>query len=149
MEFQRVIALKDLPRGQMRACVLSSAPDVPGAGVERSQKGRDVVEPSAPDPLEAGVERSQTGREIVLCHTKQGIFALDNICTHAHARMNEGRLRGLRVICPLHGASFDVRDGRVLGPPATVPLAHHAVRVVDGFVEVALDHSTLNQSTSA
>ena len=112
MSFQRALALTEIPRGQMRACVLE-------------------------------------GREIVVCHTKQGIFALDNICTHAHARMNEGRLKGLRLVCPLHGASFDVRDGRVLGAPATVPLAHHEVRVVDGFVEVAIDHSTLNQSTSA
>jgi nitrite reductase/ring-hydroxylating ferredoxin subunit len=126
MEFQRALALKDIPRGQMRACLLL---------------GRHSVEQAAPDPLEAGVERSLTGREIVLCHTKQGIFALDNICTHAHARMNEGRLRGLRLICPLHGASFDVRDGRVLGAPATVPLPHYAVRVVEGFVEVALTHT--------
>jgi nitrite reductase/ring-hydroxylating ferredoxin subunit len=112
MHFERALPLSEVPRGQMRSCVIA-------------------------------------GREIVVCHTKQGVFALDNICTHAHARMVEGRLRGLRLICPLHGASFDVRDGRVLGAPATVPLAHHAVRVVDDFVEVALDHSTLNQSTSA
>ncbi len=132
MGFQRALALKDIPRGQMRACVLP---------------GRTGLGQSASD--EAGVERSPTGREIVLCHTKEGIFALDNICTHAHARMNEGRLRALRLICPLHGASFDVRDGRVLGAPATVPLPHYAVRVVDGFIEVDLDQSTLNQSTSA
>ena len=78
------------------------------------------------------------GREIVICHTRDGLFALDNICTHAHARMCEGRLRANRLICPLHGASFDVRDGRVLGPPATIPLATHEVRVVNGTVEVSV-----------
>ena len=78
------------------------------------------------------------GREIVVCHTREGVFALDNICTHAHARLCEGRLRATRLVCPLHGASFDIRDGRVLGPPALVPLATHAVRVTDGMVEVAL-----------
>jgi nitrite reductase/ring-hydroxylating ferredoxin subunit len=78
------------------------------------------------------------GREIVVCHTKEGVFALDNICTHAHARMCEGRLRATRLVCPLHGASFDVRDGRVLGAPATVPLATYPVRVVDGTVQVSL-----------
>jgi nitrite reductase/ring-hydroxylating ferredoxin subunit len=78
------------------------------------------------------------GREIVICHTREGVFALDNICTHAHARLCEGRLRATRLVCPLHGASFDVRDGRVLGPPAVQPLATHAVRVVDGAIEVAL-----------
>ena len=79
------------------------------------------------------------GREIVICRTREGVFALDNICTHAHARLCEGRLRATRLVCPLHGASFDVRDGRVLGPPAEIPLATHAVRVVDGAIEVALN----------
>jgi 3-phenylpropionate/trans-cinnamate dioxygenase ferredoxin subunit len=78
------------------------------------------------------------GREIVICHTREGVFALDNVCTHAHARMCEGRLRATRLVCPLHGASFDIRDGRVLGPPATVALPTHQVRVVDGTIEVAL-----------
>jgi nitrite reductase/ring-hydroxylating ferredoxin subunit len=78
------------------------------------------------------------GREIVVCHTREGVFALDNICTHAHARLCEGRLRATRLVCPLHGASFDIRDGRVLGPPATAALPTHAVRVVEGTVEVAL-----------
>src|SRR5262245_25696122 len=80
------------------------------------------------------------GREVVVCHVKGGgVHALDNVCTHAFARMNEGSLRGVRVICPLHGASFDVRTGAVLSAPATRPLVTHAVRVVDGVVEIAID----------
>jgi nitrite reductase/ring-hydroxylating ferredoxin subunit len=78
------------------------------------------------------------GREIVICHTREGVFALDNICTHAHARMCEGRLRATRLVCPLHGASFDIRDGRVLGPPAVLPLATFPVRVVNGTIEISL-----------
>jgi nitrite reductase/ring-hydroxylating ferredoxin subunit len=93
--------------------------------------------------LPAGRMRScrVEGREIVICHTKNGLFALDNICTHAFARMSEGRLRGVRLICPMHGASFDVRNGAVLSAPATRPLPTHSVRVVDGAVEVAIDPS--------
>ncbi len=75
-------------------------------------------------------------RELLVCHTKDGLFAVDNVCSHAYARLCEGRLRGTRLICPLHGASFDVRDGRVLGPPATQPLAAFAVRVSDGMIEL-------------
>jgi len=78
------------------------------------------------------------GREILICVTKQGVHALDNVCTHAYARMSEGRLRGIRLICPLHGASFDVRDGRVLGAPATEPLVCHRVRIVNGTIEVEI-----------
>ena len=89
-------------------------------------------------PLGSMRTRVLPEREIVICHTRVGVFALDNICTHAQARLCEGRLRGTRLVCPLHGASFDVRDGRVLAPPAAVPLASYAVRVVDGAVEVAI-----------
>jgi nitrite reductase/ring-hydroxylating ferredoxin subunit len=78
------------------------------------------------------------GREIVICHTREGWFALDNGCTHAYARLHEGRLRGVRLICPLHGASFDCRSGAVLGAPAVMPLQTHAVRIVDGDVEIQL-----------
>jgi nitrite reductase/ring-hydroxylating ferredoxin subunit len=78
------------------------------------------------------------GRELVICRTRAGVFALDNICTHAHARLSEGRLRATRLVCPLHGAAFDVRDGRVLASPAEVPLPTHAVRVVDETIEVAV-----------
>lgn len=78
------------------------------------------------------------GRDVVVCNSREGWFALDDICTHAYARMHEGRLRGCRLICPLHGASFDVRDGSVLGAPATTPLATFPVRIVDGWIEVAL-----------
>ena len=78
------------------------------------------------------------GRDVLVCHTKEGVFALDNVCTHAYARLHEGRLRGVRLICPLHGASFDVRSGSVLGPPAAQPLTPHAVRATQGVIEVAL-----------
>jgi nitrite reductase/ring-hydroxylating ferredoxin subunit len=77
-------------------------------------------------------------RELVICHTRAGLFALDNVCTHAEARLCEGRLRSTRLICPLHGAAFDLRDGRVLAPPAVYPLATHVLRVVEGVIEVAV-----------
>ena len=74
---------------------------------------------------------------VLVVHTKDGaVHAVHNVCSHAYAKLDEGRLRGTRVICPLHGASFDVRTGAVLGAPATVPLASYPVRVVDGRIEV-------------
>jgi nitrite reductase/ring-hydroxylating ferredoxin subunit len=79
------------------------------------------------------------GRAVILCHTKEGIFAVDNICTHAYARMSDGRLKGTRLMCPLHGGVFDVRTGDAIGGPAVRPLATHAVRIVGDSVEVAVD----------
>ncbi len=78
------------------------------------------------------------GRDVVVCHTKDSWHAVDNICSHAFVKMDEGRLRGFRLICPLHGASFDCRSGAVLGAPATKPLACWQVRIQGERIEVAL-----------
>jgi len=69
------------------------------------------------------------GREVLLCHTAEGIYAVDNLCTHAEARLCEGKLKGQRILCPLHGAAFDVRDGSALSRPATIALSTYPVKV--------------------
>jgi nitrite reductase/ring-hydroxylating ferredoxin subunit len=74
-------------------------------------------------------------RPLTICRMPDGIFAVDGVCTHAHALLHEGRLRGNRLICPLHGASFDVRSGKVLGGPATQELRCYAVRVSGDMIE--------------
>ncbi len=79
----------------------------------------------------------QNGREVLLCHTAEGVFAVDNLCTHAAARMSEGKLKGCKILCPLHGAAFDVRDGSVLTRPARVPLGSYVVRVEGDTVLLA------------
>jgi nitrite reductase/ring-hydroxylating ferredoxin subunit len=76
------------------------------------------------------------GGEFLVCRTSEGLYALDACCTHACARLDEGRLKGTRLSCPLHAAVFDVRSGAVLAGPATAALRTHAARVVDGVVEV-------------
>jgi 3-phenylpropionate/trans-cinnamate dioxygenase ferredoxin subunit len=76
---------------------------------------------------------------VLLCHTREGWFAVDNICTHAYAKLSEGRLRKTKLICPLHGGTFDCRTGAAIGAPAVLPLATYAVRVSGESVEIALD----------
>jgi 3-phenylpropionate/trans-cinnamate dioxygenase ferredoxin subunit len=77
-------------------------------------------------------------RSIVLCHTREGWFAVDNVCTHAYAKLSEGRLRKTKLICPLHGGTFDCRTGAAIGWPAVAPLGTYAVRLSGADVEIAL-----------
>jgi len=74
--------------------------------------------------------------ELLLCHTPEGIFAIDNLCTHAAERLSGGKLKGFRIFCPLHGASFDVRDGCALTRPASVALKTYPVRCVEEEIQV-------------
>jgi Rieske 2Fe-2S protein len=46
------------------------------------------------------------------------------------------------AVCPLHGAAFDVRDGRVLGSPAQVPLATYAGGILGAWFVRVPDWST-------
>jgi len=94
----------------------------------------------AADVPEGGMYEINFGsRNIVLCHTRDGWFAVDNVCTHAYAKLSEGRLRGRRLICPLHGGSFDCRTGAVLGQPAITPLKAYPVRLSGEDVEISID----------
>ncbi len=79
------------------------------------------------------------GHSIALYEVDGNIFATDNICTHAYARLSDGWLDGELIECPLHAARFDVRTGKVLDPPATVDLKTYPVRVVDDEIQVKLD----------
>ncbi|HEY1889548.1 MAG TPA: non-heme iron oxygenase ferredoxin subunit [Steroidobacteraceae bacterium] len=78
-------------------------------------------------------------RSIVLCHTRDGWFAVDNLCSHAYAKLSEGRLRKTRIICPLHGGSFDCRTGAATGAPAVAPLATYPIRLMGEDVEIAVE----------
>jgi nitrite reductase/ring-hydroxylating ferredoxin subunit len=79
------------------------------------------------------------GRSIALYDVDGTIFATDNICTHAYARLSDGWLDGEAIECPLHAARFDVRTGKVLDPPATEDLKTYAVRLVADDIEIKLD----------
>lgn len=73
---------------------------------------------------------------VLICRFRDELFALENQCSHAHSTFDEGRMRGYRLMCPLHGGTFDIRDGSATGAPATQPILSFPVRVVDGMVEV-------------
>jgi 3-phenylpropionate/trans-cinnamate dioxygenase ferredoxin subunit len=73
---------------------------------------------------------------LVLCRFRDEVFAVENLCSHALASFDEGRMRGYRLMCPLHGATFDIRDGAVTGAPATRPIKSFPVRLNNDKIEV-------------
>ena len=81
-------------------------------------------------------------RAILLCQTAEGYYAIDNECSHAMASLAEGKLKGNRVFCPLHGAAFDVRDGSALTRPASIPLQTYEVHINGDDILIALEHNT-------
>jgi len=78
------------------------------------------------------------GTSIAICRLQDAYYAIENRCSHALSTFDKGRLRGFRIMCPLHGATFDVRNGACTGAPATRPIRSFPLRIVDGMIEVNL-----------
>ena len=63
-------------------------------------------------------------------------FAIDDVCTHDGGGLAGGAVEDHQVICPRHGARFDVRTGAALTMPAVEPAPTYEVRIENGDVLV-------------
>jgi 3-phenylpropionate/trans-cinnamate dioxygenase ferredoxin component len=79
------------------------------------------------------------GTRLALLRQRAEVFAFSDCCTHEEASLSEGFVDGYVVECPKHGASFDVRTGKVLALPATHDLRTFPVRITEGQVWVQVD----------
>jgi nitrite reductase/ring-hydroxylating ferredoxin subunit len=75
---------------------------------------------------------------IAVFHVDGKFYATQDTCTHALASLAEGWLDGHEVFCPVHEASFDIRDGQPQCFPATEPLRIFTTVVEDGVVSADL-----------
>ena len=41
-------------------------------------------------------------------------YAIGDVCTHDDGPLGDGELDGYQIICPRHGARFDIRSGKAL-----------------------------------
>jgi len=77
--------------------------------------------------------------DIAIFKVDDGVFAMNNECTHGNARLCEGFVEGTFVECPFHQALFDVRDGSVGCGPATEAAKSWPVKIENGRVYLSLD----------
>jgi len=78
----------------------------------------------------------ENGHRIALIRLEEGIYALDDTCTHAEASLSEGDIVGKHVRCPLHGAEFEIPTGQVKAFPAVVGVNSYETKVEDDTILV-------------
>jgi 3-phenylpropionate/trans-cinnamate dioxygenase ferredoxin subunit len=76
------------------------------------------------------------GLALLICRTGDDYFAIENKCSHTGALLTRARIRGDCIVCPVHGARFQLRDGKHLTPPASRGLRTFALRIEGGRVLV-------------
>jgi naphthalene 1,2-dioxygenase ferredoxin component len=79
------------------------------------------------------------GREIALYDLDETLFATDDVCTHAYAKLSDGWLDNGEIECPLHAGRFDIKSGKATAPPCTDDLKTYPVRLVGEEIQVKLD----------
>lgn len=76
---------------------------------------------------------------IVLINHEGNYYAIADLCTHDEGPLGEGEIEDHQIICPRHGARFDIRTGEVLTLPAIRDVSSYPVRVRDGMVEIGVE----------
>ena len=79
------------------------------------------------------------GKEIALYDLDGMLYATDDICTHAYAKLSDGWLDKGEIECPLHAGRFDVKTGAATAPPCTENLKTYPVRVIGDDIQIKLD----------
>ncbi|MFO0014774.1 MAG: non-heme iron oxygenase ferredoxin subunit [Planctomycetota bacterium] len=92
------------------------------------------------DELQSGKPKTVEvlDRFVVLVRYDQQIYCIEDLCTHDGGTLGDGELEGFCLVCPRHGAKFDVRDGHVVCMPATEDTPSHEVRIDGDQVLVRL-----------
>jgi len=91
------------------------------------------------EDVEGGKLLDIGGRSLAVFRVGTNYYAIDNTCTHRGGPLAEGALVDEEVICPWHGAHFNVKTGAVCLPPAREGVKSFTVRVIGNDLEVEID----------
>lgn len=68
------------------------------------------------------------GNKIGIYFVDNEYYAIEDVCPHAFALLSQGFIEGCQVECPLHEATFDITNGKLLGGPADRDLQTYQVK---------------------
>jgi anthranilate 1,2-dioxygenase ferredoxin component len=88
-------------------------------------------------PEEGKLAAKLAGWYVLVARTEDGFTALNDRCTHQASLLSGGRIRRGAVMCPLHGARFEVETGKCIGGMYR-DLRLFPLRIADGMIEVAV-----------
>ena len=65
-------------------------------------------------------------KEIALVALGGQVYAIGDVCPHAHCSLSDGEIDGDHVICPCHGSEFNIKTGELVDGPAqeNIPTFH-------------------------
>jgi nitrite reductase/ring-hydroxylating ferredoxin subunit len=77
-------------------------------------------------------------KRIALFNVGGRYYAIDDVCPHRGAPLSEGEIEGEAVVCPWHGAKFELATGEVRRLPAVDGVATYEVRLEGAEITIAV-----------
>jgi 3-phenylpropionate/trans-cinnamate dioxygenase ferredoxin subunit len=102
-----------------------------------------IIEVCRADDLRPGAVKIVRDGDLAVGVFRAGdgeLYAIEDRCSHDDGPLAEGDFdpETCIVICPRHGAHFDVRTGQPKTLPAYIPVSTYRVWVEDGWVKLEL-----------
>lgn len=107
---------------------------------EIAQDDCEFIEIASEDEIQNGkrLHIEIDGLPLVVFNIGGEFYAIADLCSHDDGPLGDGELENMEIVCPRHGARFDLRSGKALTLPAVVDIPAYPVRVKDSKIEIGL-----------
>jgi len=75
---------------------------------------------------------------LVIFNVGGELLATGDLCSHDEGPIGDGDIDGDQIVCPRHGARFDIHTGKALTLPAVEGIPVYPIQVVDDFIEIGI-----------
>ena len=77
-------------------------------------------------------------KPIVVFNIAGQYFAIGDVCSHDDGPLGDGLLDDFHIVCPRHGAEFDIRTGKAMLMPAVIDIPAYPVRIVNEKIMLSM-----------
>lgn len=75
---------------------------------------------------------------IVVFNVNGELLATGDLCSHDEGPIGDGEIEGNVIVCPRHGARFDMRTRKAVALPAVTGIPVYPVQITDGYIEIGV-----------
>jgi 3-phenylpropionate/trans-cinnamate dioxygenase ferredoxin subunit len=76
---------------------------------------------------------------LAICNVGGVFYCIEDVCTHDGGHLGQGELEGDVIMCPRHGAQFNVATGKVVRMPASAPVETFPIEIDGNEIKVGLE----------
>ena len=77
-------------------------------------------------------------KSVVVFNIAGKYFAISDVCSHDEGPVGDGLIDGYHIVCPRHGAEFDVRSGKAMTMPAVRDIPAFPIKVINGNIFIGI-----------